>query len=396
MAGMKWWLPLVVLVALVSCTAAPVAPERGVLLDDQLFVRPSSPPASRSDLFALTPDMEHYLVSEISPKARANDPKQTLFDALYSNHLLKIDYDSTLTRNAAEAFSDRSGNCLSLVILTSAFAKRMGISVQYQQVFSTQVMSRVGDLIYFSSHVNISLAKSAAAGRRLEESDPTMTIDFYPLADKASQRARVLAEKTIVAMYYNNRAAEWLGAGEFDQAYWAIVQAIDSDPRFLNSYNTLGVIYRRHGNLQHARRAFEYALQLEPGNAAPMSNLATVLDKLGLTDEADHWREKRTAIQGVPPFHYFDLGVQALKAQDYARARDLFAQEVARAAYYHEFHAGLSAAYAGLGDIEQARKHLEIALNNATTRADKAIYAAKLELLEPRVPDVKGVSRSRD
>lgn len=393
---MKSWLQAVVLLALTACAAVPVTPEPGTVLDDRVFARPLTVLPGRAELFALDADMTHYLVSEIALKSKGNDPKQALFDALYSNQLLKIDYDSTLTRNAREAFAERSGNCLSLVILTAAFAKRMDIAVQYQQVFSTQVMSRVGDLIYFSGHVNISLARSAATGTRLESPEPAITIDFYPLADKASQRARVLAEKTIVAMYFNNRAAELLGAGELDQAYWAIVQAVASDPGFLNSYNTLGVIYRRHGNLQHARRAFEYALAREPGNAAPMSNLATVLDDLGLHSEADGWRERRDAIQGVAPFHYFDLGMAALKAQDYARARDLFTQEVARAAYYHEFHAGLSAAYAGLGDMEQARKHLGIALLNATTRADKALYAAKLDLLQARAPVTKAIRLSRE
>ena len=51
-----------------------------------------------------------------------------------------------MTRNAAEAFDARSGNCLSLVIMTAAFAKELGLPVRYQNVFVDEAWSRSGDL----------------------------------------------------------------------------------------------------------------------------------------------------------------------------------------------------------------------------------------------------------
>jgi hypothetical protein len=73
-----------------------------------------------------------------------------------------------------------------------------------------------------------------------------------------------------------------------------------------------------------------------------------------------------------------------MNAHDYARARDLFAKEAARSAGYHEFHYWLARAYVGLGDVAQARRHLEIAMENSTTRRDHDLYAAKSAWLSAR------------
>ena len=69
--------------------------------------------------------------------------RQALFDALYQPDQLKLEYDAAMTRNAAQAFAVRSGNCLSLVIMTAAFAKEMGLDVRYQNVFGEDVMRHV-------------------------------------------------------------------------------------------------------------------------------------------------------------------------------------------------------------------------------------------------------------
>jgi hypothetical protein len=41
-----------------------------------------------------------------------------------------IEYDSTVTRTAAQTYAARAGNCLSLVIMTAAFAEELGLRVR--------------------------------------------------------------------------------------------------------------------------------------------------------------------------------------------------------------------------------------------------------------------------
>ena len=71
-----------------------------------------------------------------------------------------------------------------------------------------------------------------------------------------------------------------------------------------------------------------------------------------------------------------------MRAGDINAARDLFAKEVARAPYNHEFQFWLALAYLRLGSVEEARKHLALALENSTTRGERDLYAAKLEKLK--------------
>jgi len=81
------------------------------------------------DVFAVSPEMRRYVATGIANDVRIRGPQQGLFDALYSRNQLQLEYESTMTRNAAQAYAARAGNCLSLVIMTAAFAKEMGLKV---------------------------------------------------------------------------------------------------------------------------------------------------------------------------------------------------------------------------------------------------------------------------
>ena len=374
------------LLAACATTPAPEQPER--LFNDALF-KPPTMRVAAADVFALSPEMRQYLDHDVARLVRSRGRQQALFDALYHPGELKLEYDAAMTRNAAEAFAARSGNCLSLVIMTAAFAKEMGLAVRYQNVFGDETWSRSGDFYLAIGHVNLSLGRKVVEAQFGRNEWDLMTIDFVPLTDLRAQRAWVIDEPTIVAMYMNNRAVETLTAGDPDTAYWFAREAIAQEPRFMAAYNTLGVIYQRHGNLAAAQRAFEFVLEREPANTRAMSNLALVLHDQGRLVAAAEWTHKLERIEPNPPFAYFKRGQEAMAAGDYRLARDMFAKEVDRAAYYHEFHFWLALAEVGLGDMEGARKHMAIAIENSTTRKDHDLYAAKLARLQGNVPVVR-------
>jgi TolA-binding protein len=83
----------------------------------------------------------------------------------------------------------------------------------------------------------------------------------------------------------------------------------------------------------------------------------------------------------VPPYKFFDEGMAAMKAGEYASARQLFRKEVSRAAYVPEFHFWLALANWGLGDLPGARGEIAKALENSATVRDRELYGAKLAWL---------------
>ncbi|MBS0320212.1 MAG: hypothetical protein JSR18_06690 [Proteobacteria bacterium] len=364
---------------LAGCATTPPPAPSASLFHDDLFAAPTTR-ITGDDVFTLSPAMQKY-VQDMDYPLHVNGPARGLIALLYSHDELKLDYDAEKTRTAAETFAARQGNCLSLVILTAALAKKLGVPIQYQRVLSDEYWSRAGDMYFASLHVNVTLNPPKYGQFAIDERVAPLTVDFIAQRDLVRMRAVVIDEDTIIAMYMNNRAAESLAAGDVNNAYWWARAAIAKDPDFLSSYNTLGVIYRKHDNLAQAEDALRYAMEREHDNTLVMSNLALVYRAEGKQQLASALDAQIAHIGQDEPFFYLNKGIAAMRSHDYRAARDLFEKEARRDPYYHETQAWLALAYLNLGDVAQAREHMAVALQNSTTRGERAIYAAKLDRL---------------
>jgi Flp pilus assembly protein TadD len=364
---------------LAACAPAPVAPQRGELWHDELFGAPSERIDPRA-VFALSDAMRRYVRDELAAQRSIKGARQALIDAV-SQGQLHLDYDSVRTRTAAQTFEARSGNCLSLVIMTAAFAKEMGIEVQYNRAAVGDMWSRSGNVYFLNGHVNITLGKRLSDPRTLFDAAALMTIDFLPGTELRGLRTQPIEEPTILAMFMNNRAAEALVRGQLDDAYWYAREATRQDPSFMGAYNTLGVIYLRRGALADAEQAFRRVVDYEADNTRALANLALVLGREGREAEALAVDRALAHIEREAPFHFFHRGLAAMEAGDYAAARDLFTKELRRSPDYHEFHFWLGLAELRLGNVAGAREELRLALENSTTARDHDLYAAKLQRL---------------
>ena len=377
---MKHWIVLLFPFFLAACASTPQIPKTTALFNDQLF-SPAIDPIRVEDVFTISPEMEQYLRFEIAPQLKSKGYQQGLFDALYNKQQLKLEYDPVMTKNAAQTFNSKTGNCLSLTIMTAAFAKRLDLEVEFQSVTIDETWSRNGDLYINAGHVNIVLGKRDLFIRNSSVGDRVLTIDFLPQGDVGRQHTRPLNEETILAMYLNNRAVELLTQGKLDEAYWAARQAIAKDANFIPSYNTLGVIYKKHNNADEAQQVLSFALNFVPENTVVMSNLVQIFNELGRHDEARNLAEKLQKLQPYPPFHFFKLGQEAMRRQDYAGAKKLFSKEIARDSNYHEFHFWLALAYFQLGEIKNAGDQLTLAQENSSSDNERNLYTAKLNKL---------------
>lgn len=366
-----------------ACASAPAPKQVMHLLNDAL-VAPASHSIDAKLIFAMSPAMLHYAESELAQTTRLREPRRELIDALYNRGKLRLRYDAGATRSAAEAFDDRAGNCLSLVIMTAAFARHLGLPVTFQSVLSDDAHSRVGDLYLVSGHVNLVLHRSArsTSGSLFADNGPNaLTVDFLPAADLNGQRTRPIDERTIAAMFMNNRAAEALAQGRPSDGYWWAREALLHDPGFLPGVNTLAVVYSRLGLLAQAEVALRHVLAQEPWSISAMSNLVRLLERTGRPDESREVAERLARVQPVPPFHYYDQARQALATDDAAAARRLLMQELRLQPHQHEVHFLLAVAYARLGKISLASRHLGQALDNSTTPESQALYSTKLDKL---------------
>lgn len=269
---MKSWIALLTVLLLQACAAVvPPAPATEAAFDDALFAPLAAPPDPRT-LLAVTPTMRRYLDERVLPRARrAGGARQALLQALADPNALLLDYDASRTRTAAEAFAARRGNCLSLVLMTAALAAELGLPVRLHEVRVAASVEQVAELRFIIGHVNLGLGGAPGAAERW------LIVDFLPGQDLRRQQRRVIDERRVAAMFMNNRAAEELVQGRARDAYAWLRGAHAQDARFAPLYNTLGVLYRRHGALAQAERALRTALALDPLDPHARANLDQLL-----------------------------------------------------------------------------------------------------------------------
>lgn len=371
--------------AIASAGCAPSSTTRPVdvapLFHDALF-KPPATPVSSAPIFALDAPMRRFLAEKITSQTSERDPRRALLNALEDE--LRLDYDAAETRTASQAFAAREGNCLSLVIMASAFARQLGIRVTFQEVYGFDTWERREGLSFFSQHVNLVFGQPPSRLRTTSsDTQPPMIVDFVPPRTAAAAVTKPISGQTIVAMYMNNRAAEVLAAGDTTSAYWFARAALKTDPTFVAAANTLAIIYWDLGHKPLSEQALRFTLAREPGNVPALTNLVQMLDVEGRTTEARSVAKELAEAQRYPPFYFYDLGMQALEAQDFEDAVRQFKKDLARRPYDSQSHYGLATAAMHLGDLPQARRELEVAIKNATTESQRALYAAKLRELKP-------------
>ena len=367
-------------IILAGCAGQPArdAVSQG-FFHDELFAASRKLPVS--EIFAVSEEMQAFLDKEIPPHQRHRDAPRALINALNSNGQFRLEYESMRTRTASQAFQSRRGNCLSLVIMTSALAKSLGMQVHYQKVLVNDTWSREQGTLFRSGHVNIVLGARQRDGLYLLPYEPSIIVDFLPPEDISRLRSIELSEAAVIAMFMNNRAAESLAAGDLDAAYGFARSAIEADPTFHEAMNTLGVIYRRHGNLREAEAVLSKALESSPDNTQLLANLALALQQQGKTEASRKLELRLKTLEQYAPFYFLDQARSAMASRDFGKALEFFKRELDRDPDSHEAHFGLARAFLALGDPRAARSHLQEAIEHSNTSEDKNIYTAKLARL---------------
>jgi tetratricopeptide (TPR) repeat protein len=268
---MKTWIALLTSLLLIGCAAAPPrAPHAAAAFDDALFAPlPALPDAAA--LMAMTPPMRRFLDERVRPRARRRGERQALLDALATPGELLLAYEAQPTRTAAEAFAERRGNCLSLVLMTAALARELGVPVRLHEVLAAPTIEHSGDLTFIVGHINLALGIELR--RTFRGFDPWLIVDFLPGQDLSRQQRQVVDERRVAAMFMNNRAAEEMLQGRPREAYAWLRGAYAQDAGFAPLFNTLGVLYRHQGAFAQAERALRTALTLDPKDAHARKNL---------------------------------------------------------------------------------------------------------------------------
>ncbi len=383
---MRLWLLVLTSLLVSACSTAPVATVNPVsLFHDDLFlpatvqIRPEAALEMSDSMreFARTRLQQHGLQRVDKP-----DRRMTLVDALYTKGQLRLQYYSDVTYTAQEAFAAKSGNCLSLVLLTAAMARELQLPYHFQLAIGAADWGESGDLFMTIDHVNLVLEEIPSEFDLHTYTANPIIVDFLVPDIAARLESRPIEENTILAMYLNNRSIETMVQGDNNNAYWWIKAALQSDPEFWNAYLSLAVIYRNMHKPELANSVLEYVAIFEPNNTTMLSDRALVLRDLGRNAEADQLLKKLAVIDQNRPWNFYFEAQSEYRAGHYEKAKDLFVQQIAHDPDHHEFEFGLALAYAKLNDVTNATVHLERAVNLCNSGRTRRKYELKLQQLK--------------
>lgn len=192
-----------------------------------------------------------------------------------------------VTRNAAETFRARVGDCVSFAHLFVALAREAGVEVGFVAFVSPEAMEEVGrgerelgdqddqddqDEGGVSSP-GLRLAIGHLAAGWVSGGGELWIFDFAGMSLPAQGKARRVSDATAAAIYHSNLGVAALLEQRDGVAVRHLERAVGLAPGMPVLWINLGVARRRSGDTRGAVAAYRRALALEPGSATARSNL---------------------------------------------------------------------------------------------------------------------------
>ncbi|GAA5219006.1 tetratricopeptide repeat protein [Corallincola platygyrae] len=354
--------------------------------------RPSIP--SQQAIFEISPEMQNYLDNSLKGHKKGSYTRLArLVDLLRSKDELMLDYDNRATLTVSEAYQQRLGNCLSLSLMTMAIADAWELDVKLQQPDFPELWEHRNDIYLVSQHVNVLIDIPRAYGAGEDTSDNAHTIDFSGNPSLRYLPQKTLSEERIIAMFYNNRAAQAITEKNYDTAYWLSKAALHADAGYISGYATLGVVYSRSGYAEKAASAYREGLKHQPAHPLLLANLAILLERTGDVDGLAEIQPRLDKLIESNPFHYHDQGELAFNAGEYRKALRFYERGLKLSPYIHDLYFGLAKSYHALGHKQKAKKYLEVAMELSSSYATQQRYKRKLEALQGRIPATARINR---
>lgn len=259
---------------------------------------------------------------------------------------LGIVYSADATLTVEQAFRLRKANCLTFTLLIVALARESGLQAYGQELDDVVTWGGGNDIAYRFNHVN--------AGITIGRS--RLTVDLAAAQLPGHHPPRAISDRRLLALYYNNRAAELVAGAASAAAVPYVAMALQLAPRYANGWVNTGVVQLLQGDPQAAEHDYLKALTLDPDNEAALLNLVALYRKTG--DEARHaiYARRLEKVQVKDPYFHFLKAEDSEKRGDYAGA----VQHLLRAIRLYDgdprFYLGLAHAYRQLGKARHAQR----------------------------------------
>jgi Flp pilus assembly protein TadD len=323
--------------------------------------------------FEITDEMRAWAHAQVPE----NTPHEELLDRLLQAMMgtMQLKYETGRTATAGEAFATRRANCLAFTSLFVGLARELGVPVFYLDVEDVERFEKDGDLMVVSGHV--SAGYSIGGGK-------VKILDFTPAQEPGYRRVHPVTDPRAVALFYSNRGAESLRAGNLAEALGWLRKAVLIDPEFSGAWVNLGVALRRAGDTAAAETSYRKALEVDPQTSSAYSNLAAILRTRGRDAEAETLLALAASADHRNPFSYVALGDLSLAQGRLQEAQRYYRQALRLRHEDAEIYASLGLVALAAGDPGEARKWLRRA--EARDRDNERVRRLGNRLTAPAAP----------
>ena len=332
---------------LASSVASAVAPPAPVT--------PGLPPMPPPEqVMALPPALRTQFQQQVvDPGGSQRMRLERLAGFLFKKTGLGMEYAVDATFTVEEAYRTRKANCLTFTLLTVALAREAGLQAYGQELLNVVSWRAEGDVVYGFNHVN--------AGIMIKRAHYTIDVarDLVTARDPPER----ISDQHLLALYYNNRAAELLVGESPHVADPYMAMALKLAPQYASAWANAGVLQLRKGNRLAAERDYLQALSLAPENASALVNLVTLYRDNGDEKNRAAYARRLEKVRANDPYFEFVQGEGNEKQRDYAAAAQHYRRAIRLYDKDPRFYLGLARAYQQMGEPRQAER----ALNRAAT-----------------------------
>ncbi|NOU51227.1 hypothetical protein HG263_11885 [Pseudoalteromonas sp. JBTF-M23] len=379
---MKYFI-LLLFLTLVGCShtaekTTPIQITPPVTLMNHGLFRPI--PVTQEARIFMLPEHEQRDFKEYAQQAQE---KQVRVDRIIADYLesriSNFSYDGA-TLTASEVVQRNEGNCISLAILTQAYANLLGVQTSFSEVASIPVYKQQNQTILISHHFKTKLYAPVE-----QKQDwvyfirPGTVIDYFPVTDIAFVGSA--SYQDLVAKYYANLATEALLKKQYNLSYSLLIKAFEYTPYDPELISLAAVLHRRYDDTNTAQKLYEFAYDNQFISSNLLHNYSFLAQQLGNTKLVKKL-DKTLYDSAKTPFDFIQLAEQAIARHQYLNAENILKKLTHDTPYLPEPFFSLAKVSYLKGDTKAAQHYLQTAIDKAEDQKKQGIYQAKLNTLK--------------
>lgn len=368
--------------SLSACSSAPTqVNSTAVLPYSTLLENANANTPTVDDIFQLSASQQAEFFAYFNAPENQDIARHRRVYKFLEQHLAGFDYQGK-NYTATEAYTLKSGNCMSLAVLTKALADLAGVQIEFQSIFSAPLYSVENDLILSSDHVRTFLYDDDSSFR---DSDvyfgrSAIIVDYIP--DAGDITGPKISEQTFIAMFYRNLAADALLAEQYEQTLGLLHTALKFDPAYSAVINLVAVVHRRLDEMQLAEQFYQYGLDVSASKVTLLTNYAVLKQSQGEADTAEKMLQSLSLSNEYDPYLWYVLGKTAQQQNKYQEAVTYLYKAAEQAPYMHQLQFELALAYYRNNQTARAQQVLSKAAELVADNNTQQRYHAKLEVLK--------------